>query len=87
MAAATISVSDLAFSMGNKRVSTATLTSVANTNTFDTALSRIDTVQTQVNTLTDSAGGTLIKTTVSSGTVTFVVEGTMDTIYVTAIGT
>lgn len=84
MAAATIAASGHTV-FGNKRVAFATLTSPANTNTWTSGLNRIDAVFTQIVEGT-AAAADAATVTVSGGEVTLGIAGTVDSLYVMAIG-
>lgn len=84
MAAATVA-SSYGTVFGNKRISGATLTTPVDTNSWDSGLSRIDGVFTQLNEAAVSASDA-VTCTVSGGVVTLAVTGTIDSLYIMAIG-
>ena len=86
MAAATVATGSASQDVyGNKRVSIATLTNPADTNTWDSGLRRVDAVFTQINESSASASDG-VTATVSGGTVTLGVTGTVTSLFIMAIG-
>lgn len=72
--------------IGNKRMAFARLSAVADTNTWDSGLTRID-VASVVQLGTQNAGNAIAISTFSGGTLTFGVTGTASDQFVVAIGT
>lgn len=85
MAAATIALQDVDLAFGNKRVTVARLTTPADTNTYDTALSRIDSVHlTRLG--TSNVGNDTSVSSISGGVITLSVVGTALDVFVIAVG-
>ena len=85
MAAATVVATPAAMNtvFGNKRIATITLT-IANTNTWDTGLRRIDAAFASNNDTQDATD--TISMAYSDGTITFTVANTITPVSVIAIG-
>lgn len=86
MAAATILDSRLPAVVGDRKVATALLDDVADTNTWDSGLSVIENVQCTARDASAVAADTISVASVSGGVVTFQVAGTARDAYVEARG-
>jgi hypothetical protein len=85
MAAATVATQALGLVLGDRRVSVAKLSNVIDTNTWDTGLSLVEAAFTQINEAT-AAAADAVGITISGGTITFDVDGTISSLFVQAIG-
>ena len=85
MAAATVTNQQTSV-VGNRRISTATFTTVADTNTWDTGLTALDFVAFTIEESSGSASDAISSASISGGIVTVDVQGTVDKAYAFAIG-
>lgn len=86
MAAATVASQSLGNVMGNKRVSFATLTSPADTNTWESGLRLVEGVYCSIIEASGSASDAISPASISGGTITLDVQGTVDSAFITAFG-